>query len=151
MNMFKQYRFGFDPWGLVLFLFVMLPTFIWFAVPAPNDVLRTESVTPVVDTIATVCQVLFVACMCFLINKVRVKRRFSPLIIASIACVAVYYIGWVFYYCGNAHPWVILLLTLPPCMAFVLFTVERKNLPATVFAVVFAICHTIFAVENFMG
>ena len=92
-----EYRFGFDPWGLVLFLFVMLPTFIWLAVPAPNDVLRTESVTPVADTIATVCQALFVACMCFLINTGRSKRRFSPWIVASILCVAVYYIGWVLY------------------------------------------------------
>ena len=148
--MFKQYRFGFDLWGLALFLLVMLPTFIWIAFPAPNDVLRTESVTPVVDTVATVCQALFVACMCLLVNKERSRRRFSPLIIAAVVCVAVYYIGWVFYYCGNAALWGILLLTLPPCAAFILFTLERKNLPATLFAVVFTVCHTFFAVMNFM-
>lgn len=33
-----KYRFGFDFWGLILFLLVMVPNFIWFAVPAPNDV-----------------------------------------------------------------------------------------------------------------
>ena len=31
MKPLKQYRFGFDPWGLLLFLLVMLPNFIWFA------------------------------------------------------------------------------------------------------------------------
>ena len=36
----KKYRFGFEPWGLLLFLVVMLPNLIWFAVPAPNDILR---------------------------------------------------------------------------------------------------------------
>ena len=29
LKMLKQYRFGFDHWGVVLFLLVMLPTFIW--------------------------------------------------------------------------------------------------------------------------
>ena len=53
----NQYRFGFDPWGLLLFLLVMLPNFIWFAVPAPNDILRADSVTPVVDAIGSVFQV----------------------------------------------------------------------------------------------
>ena len=63
MKLLKQYRFGFDLSGLLLFLLVMLPNFIWFAVPAPNDVLRADSVTPVVDVIASVCQVLTVACL----------------------------------------------------------------------------------------
>jgi hypothetical protein len=49
MKLLKPYRFGFDIWGLLLFLLVMLPNFIWFAVPAPNDVLRAESVTPITD------------------------------------------------------------------------------------------------------
>ena len=53
MNIIRnsRYRFGFDFWGLLLFLLVMAPSFIWFAVPAPNDILRAESVTPVVDII----------------------------------------------------------------------------------------------------
>ena len=149
-GLFGQYRFGFDPWGLILFLIVLLPTFIWLAVPAPNDVLKTESVTPVADTIASVCQALFVVCMCFLVNKERSKLRFSAMSIASIVCIVVYYIGWVLYYCGNVAPWVILVLTIPPCVAFILFTVDRKICPATVFAAVFAVCHTIFAIMNFI-
>ena len=45
--MFKEYRIGFDIWGALLFLIIMLPNTIWFAVPAPNDILRTDSVTKV--------------------------------------------------------------------------------------------------------
>ena len=56
----KEFKFGFNIYGLLLFLIIMIPNFIWFAVPAPNDVLRTESVTEVIDTIASVCQVLMV-------------------------------------------------------------------------------------------
>ena len=148
--MLNKYRFGFDVWGLILFLLVMLPNFIWFAVPAPNDVLRAESVTPVVDAIASVCQVLTIACLCFLINEARGKLRFSPLVIAAVICVAIYYLGWALYYSGIANTWVILLLTLPPCLSFILFAADRKNLPAVLFASVFAVGHLIFALVNFV-
>lgn len=148
--MLNKYRFGFDVWGLILFLLVMLPNFIWFAVPAPNDVLRTESVTPVVDMIASVCQVLTIACLCFVINKERGKLRVSPLVIATIICVVVYYVGWVLYYSGAVNDWAILLLTIPPCLAFILFAADRKNLPAVLFATGFAVCHLIFGIVNFI-
>lgn len=150
MKLLEHYRFGFDPWGFLLFLLVMLPNFIWFAVPAPNDVLRADSVTPVVDAIASVCQVLTVACLCFLINKERGKLRFSPLVIAAAVCVAVYYLGWALYYSSIANAWVILLLTLPPCLSFILFATDRKNLPAVLFASVFAGCHVVFGMVNFV-
>ena len=145
-----KYRFGFDVAGLILFLLVMAPTFIWLAVPAPNDVLRTESITPIVDIIGSVCQILFIACLCMIINKERSKLRFSPLVIASIVSVLMYYIGWILYYSGITNPWVILMLTLPPCLAFIFFSADRKNLPALLFATGFAVCHLIFAVVNFI-
>ena len=150
MKWLNTYRFGFDVWGLIFFLMVMLPNFIWFAVPAPNDVLRVESVTPVVDIVASVCQVLTVACLCFVIHKERGKLRFSPLVIATMVCVIVYYIGWLLYYTGIVNVWVILLLTILPCLAFILFAADRKNLPAVVFATAFAVCHLIFAVVNYI-
>lgn len=31
--MLKNYRFGFDLWGIILFLITMIPTFVWLAVP----------------------------------------------------------------------------------------------------------------------
>ena len=145
-----RYRFGFDVWGLLLFLLVMLPNFIWFAVPAPNDVLRADSVTPVVDVIASICQILTVASLCFLINEERSRLRFSPLVIAAVVCVSVYYLGWALYYSGIANSWIILLLTIPPCLSFIFFAADRKNLPAVLFAMVFAVCHCIFGVANFI-
>ena len=149
MRMLNKYRFEFDVWGLILFLLVMLPNFIWFAVPAPNDVLRTESATAIIDVIASVCQVLTVACLCFVINQERSKLRFSPLVIAAVVCVVIYYIGWVLYYSGIVNAWVVLLLTVPPCLAFILFA-DRKNFPAVLFATGFAVCHLIFAIVNFI-
>lgn len=146
----SRYRFGFDFWGLLLFLLVMLPNFIWFAFPAPDDILRTNSTTPVADAIGSVFQVLTVACLCFVIPKSRSKLRFSPLIIATIICVAIYYIGWALYYTANVSPTVILLLTVPPCLAFILFAADRRNLPAVVLAAGFTVCHQVFAVVNYL-
>ena len=67
-SVLKKYKFGFNIYGLLLFLIIMIPNFIWFAVPAPNDVLRTESVTEVIDTIASVCQVLMVISFVYFCN-----------------------------------------------------------------------------------
>ena len=66
--MLKKYKIGFDIWGLIVFIIIMLPNFIWFAVPAPNDILRKKSVTVVIDAIATICQVLMIFSLCVFIN-----------------------------------------------------------------------------------
>jgi len=146
----EKYKFGFDVAGLILFLLVMVPTFIWMAIPAPNDILKAESTTPMVDAIGSVCQILCIASLCMIINKERGKLRFSPLVIATIACVVMYFFGWVLYYSGFTSAWIILLLTIPPCAAFILFALDRKNLPAVVFAIGFTICHLIYGIVNFI-
>lgn len=46
-------------WALVLLFIIMIPNLTWFAVPAPHDILREESVTVVVDTIASLVYVYF--------------------------------------------------------------------------------------------
>lgn len=148
--MHRSYRLGFDVWGLVLFLLVMLPNFIWFVFPAPNDVLRTESVTPVVDLIASICQVMTVACLCLVINTKRPGLRFSLLAATVVPCIVVYYLSWVLYYAGIAGPRIVLTLAIAPCVAFILFAIDRKNLPAVVFASAFTVCHIVFAVRNFL-
>ena len=102
--MFKKYKFGFDYLGLLLFLVIMIPNFIWFAVPAPNDVLRSDSVTPIVDGIGSICQVAFVAAICILKRKDIQIVRFSKLVISALVLAAVYYVGWILYYCGLVNP-----------------------------------------------
>lgn len=146
----KHYRFGFDIWALVLFVAVMIPTVIWTFVPAPNDILRTGSVTPTVDSVASVLQSIAIACLCIVINNDAGKVRFSPLVIISALFVLIYYAGWAVYYSGINTPWVILLLTVPPCLALILYATDRKNVPALILAIGFAICHLVFAIINFI-
>ena len=86
----KKYKMGFDVWGLVVFLIIMIPNFIWFAVPAPNDILRTESVTKVIDAIGSVAQVVMIFALCVCINPKRKKLSFTETIIAMICCCVIY-------------------------------------------------------------
>lgn len=65
----RNYKIGFDIWGLILFLVIMLPNFIWFVVPDVNDVLRNNSITPYIDMIASIFQVAMVVALCIIINK----------------------------------------------------------------------------------
>ncbi len=148
--MFKKYKLRFDIWGALLFLIIMIPNFIWFAVPAPNDILRQESITPIVDTIGSVCQIIFVAALCIVINKERDSIRISPLLISSAVCIGLYFLGWVLYYNGIVNPMVIIYLTLPPCVAFILFALDRKNFIALIPAACFTICHLIYGIANFI-
>ncbi len=60
--MLKNYKLSFEIWGLLLFLIVMIPNFIWFAIPAPNDILRAESIPWILIG-------LFVAISCSLMSK----------------------------------------------------------------------------------
>lgn len=144
-----KYKFEFDILGLVLFLTVMIPTIIWAFVPAPNDILRMESATPVVDTIASVLQIMAVASLCFMSNKDADKLHLTPMVILAAICVLVYYAGWGLYYCGICSLWVIILMTIPPCLALVLYAADRKNLPAALLSTGFAVCHLLFAILNF--
>lgn len=59
MELLRKYKLGFDIWGLLLFLIIMIPNFIWFVMPTPNDILRGESVTNNFDMIASVCHLIY--------------------------------------------------------------------------------------------
>lgn len=148
--MIKQFKFGFDWFALILFAVIMLPTFFWMAVPAQNDILRTASITPITNIIASVSQVIMVFVLCVFINKGVDKIGITPLITGVIICCLLYYVGWILYYSGITNALIILLLTVPPCMSFVLFSFDRKNYLALIFALIFLVCHLIYGVVNFI-
>lgn len=146
----KNYKFCFNIWGLVLFLIIMLPNFIWFAIPAPNDILRTDSVTPTVDAIGSFCQIFFIIALCILQRKSTPKIQVNPLIIMVIVSVLLYFTDWIFHYIGVTNPLIILLLTIPPCSAFIILAIDRKNGIALIPAICFTICHITYAVINYI-
>ena len=148
--MLKNYKLSFEIWGLLLFLIVMIPNFIWFAIPAPNDILRAKSITEMVDTVASVCQILMIAAICIIRNRESKKLCISPFIIMAAACYLLYVASWIAYYNGMANVIVILGLTIPPCLTFLFFAIDRKNGIALIPISIFTICHLIYGVVNFI-
>ncbi len=145
----SKYKIGFDIRGLMLFLIIMTPNFIWFAVPAPNDILRNESVTPALDTAASICQVLMIVSLCIFINKDRKKPAFLYIVFV-IACCILYFTSWIFYYFGVTNAAIILGLTVTPCLAFLFFAIAVKNMTAVIPISIFSICHLIYGTVNFI-
>lgn len=149
--MFQKYKLCFDIWGLLLFLIIMIPNFIWFFVPAPNDILRTSSITETVDTIASVCQIFMIAALCIFRNRDRDRKKcVTPFIIIVAGCCLLYFLSWIVYYKGIVNVIVVLGLTIPPCFAFLFFAIDRKNGIALTPILIFTICHLIYGVINFV-
>lgn len=149
MSDLKNYRLGFDPWGLGLFLLIMMPNFVWFAFPAPNDILRAESATPMIDAFAQVFQIIMAAALCGVVNitQGRPKRAYQ---ISIAVCVGLYFAGWAVYYTGIISAIIILDLCLAPCGAFLLLALARKNITAVIPAGGFTLCHLIYGIVNFI-
>ncbi len=148
--MTNKYKISFDIRALLLFLIIMLPNFIWYAFPAPNDILRADSVTQTIDSITSILQVLMIIALCALKNTESKKLSATPLIIGTGLCCLLYYISWLAYYNGFVGVFVILGLTLPPSIAFLLYAIDRKNLFASLLSILFTVGHTIYAVVNFI-
>lgn len=146
MDEIKKYRPRFEPWAFALFVLIMLPNIIWFAqLGEPLAVLLAQDLMPAVDAIASVARVLMIACLCFLKNTDAPPIRPRALTCACALCVLAYYAMWRLY-SWNAGPcfnsvsieWGLCIF---PCAAFILFSLDRKNLPALAFALVFTVCH----------
>ncbi|EFV01533.1 hypothetical protein HMP0721_0926 [Pseudoramibacter alactolyticus ATCC 23263] len=150
MRVLDKYRFGFDVWGLVLFFIIMIPNFIWFAVPAENDVLRTESITPVIDMIASIAQVTMIITLCIIKRSDNDKPGKRSLLLIIVLLVVLYGLGWIAYYMGNIGLLTILDLCIAPSLAFIVFAIYRRNYPTLILAMIFTVCHVIFGVVNFI-
>jgi len=147
--MFKKYRIGFNLWGLVLLTSIMIPNFIWFALPASNDILRTESVTAALDTIASVCQVIMITAQCMVINRNCKKISLTPFVIAMLIFCLFYFGACASYYKGITNSLVILDMYIAPCLAFLFFLLTEKYDCCST-ADYFSICHLIYGIINFI-
>ena len=146
----RKYKLAFDILGLLLFLMIMIPNFIWFAVPTSNDILRNESITPVIDLLASIFQVIMVIALCIIKNKhcqKPMKKIWFKLIIVSII---IYFAGWILYYIGIVNALVIIDLCIAPCVAFMLLSIARKNIFAFILSIMFMICHALYGIINFI-
>lgn len=148
--MLKKYRLSFEIWGLFLFLIIMIPNFIYFAFSTPHDIFQANSITKNIDKAAFVSQIFMIVSLCFLKNMKSKKIAFTPLIIIAVCFCLLYFASFLVYYAGIINEFVILGLTIPPCLAFLCFALDRENYIALIFALFFTICHLIYAIVNFI-
>lgn len=134
----KRWKFGLNLPGLLLFAAIMLPNLLWFAMPAPDDVLCAPSVTPEIDAIGSACQVLAVAALAMLKRVDSKPRGCGP---APWCCVAAYWLGWLLYYRGCTRPALLLALCLLPCAALLACEIRHRNRIALIPTVAFTACH----------
>lgn len=135
------YRFGLDLTALCLFLILMAPNLLWFAVPAPNDLLRAESAVPLLDGIGTAVQVISIIALCLIRHQSAGRLRSTPLPWVVLALCGAYYSCWGLYY-GAVVNWGVLLgLAIFPCAALLCYAAARKNYLALIPLAVFTICH----------
>lgn len=146
--MLRRYRLGLDWGGLVLFLILMAPNFVWFAVPAPQDVLREESLTPVLDTLAAAAQVFLAAALC-LVRRREPAPHHRGWSLTAAALAAGYLLCWAGYDAGITAVPVLLLMCLLPCGAFLCYGIGGKNFAALVPAALFTLLHLIHGIVNF--
>ena len=147
----RRYRFGLDGFGLGLFLLIMVPNFIWFALPAPIDPLRQPSATPHLDQAASVVQALLVAALCLVKSRQAGPIWKMPAAAAGILLLYLGYVAaWLCYYRGLVHPALLLAMCVLPCLALGLYAAARRNWIAVVPTVVFTLLHTLFGIVNFV-
>ncbi len=137
-------KIRFNIYGLLLFLIIMIPNIIWFIVPAKNDILRIESITPLIDNIAGILQGMMILCLCFINKKQENKYGLS-----SIVCVALYFISWILYYCSIANIAIILAMCVFPCLAFIFYEIKTRNWLALIPTLIFSVLHLVHGILNF--
>ena len=136
----KRYKFGFDFWALILFAAIMIPNIVYWCLPQ-YDGLSAEGA---IDTAATVFQVIGIALLLFVVQRERKRKAFADsLFMTSCVFLALDYLAWVLYFCGYSNSGVILFLAACPCLALILFEIERRNWFALVPTAVFAVLHIV--------
>ena len=146
----KKYKLEPDIGGICLFLIIMIPNLIWFSFPAPNDLLRTSPAKAAWDTISSVCQIWMLITLCAFKNQEVGRLRFTGRMAAVAACCSLYFICWMIYYSGIVSAPILLGLSMTPCLAFMLFAIERKNDLAVIPTAAFTIFHLMGGISRFI-
>lgn len=134
----ENYKFGVDFWAIVLFALVMLPNIVYWCIPEFNSLDGNGAL----DAAATVFQVFGVAFLFFVVQKNRRQKFFfDTLFMTASLTLLLYYAAWVLYFCGIVNRMILIFLAVTPCVALILFALERRNWFAVVPLAVFSVLH----------
>ncbi len=140
MKIFKDYKWGCDLLGVLLFALLMLPNIVYWCIP---DFTGLDG-NKILSAVGYVFQALGIAATVALLHKERKPFSFFSLTgLLTWLFLLLYYIAWIFYFCNFYNIAVVLFLTVAPCVSLLAFQAERKNFPAMVPTGVFAILHLV--------
>ena len=145
---FEKYKWGFDFWALVLFAVLMLPNIIYWCIPEFSDL----GGDGVIDTFANILQVFGVGLLIFLVQKEGKEKKekkyfFDSLFMTASLMLLLYYAAWMIYFFGTLNTGIVLFLAGCPCIALILFAIERKNYIALVPLAIFGVLHIVSALQ----
>lgn len=146
----KDYKFTFNLSAVILFAFIMLPNIIWFAAPPTIDPLRSPSLIPMLDILASITQVIMIFSLCAIKNLTVPKFKFTLLIGAAVIFCFLYYVCWILYYCGVVNGFIMICLCLLPCCAFMFYAIDRKNYISFNPIIIFTVLHFVSTLINFV-
>ena len=149
-ELIKQYEIGFDFWGFILFLAIMIPNFVWYFVPVENDILDIPTMTPVIDRISRIFQFLAVGALCVLRNVDGKTPMNTAKKIAIAVGYVIYITGWTIYFTGHSSNFTVIIITIVPAVMLMIFSSGRRNILAFYAFLMFLIFHSIFAFMNFI-
>ncbi len=139
-KLLENYKFGFDFWAAVLFALIMLPNIVYWCIPEFNSLGGNGAL----DSAATVFQVFGVAFLLCVVQKKRPQKLFfDTLFMTATLAVLLYYAAWIVYFCGIVNRTILIFLAVAPCVALILFALERRNWFAFVPLAVFSVLHIV--------
>lgn len=139
----KNYKPGVDLWGLVLFGLLLLPNVVYWCIPKEYHLGGSGAL----DIAAKVFQAISLVLLVFVVRREREKFSFSsPMIYFSSLFLLLYYIAWIFFFCGYGNAAVLLFLAGCPCVTLLLFEIWRKNWIALFPTAVFSVLHIVATV-----
>ena len=140
-KLFEKYKFGIDFWGLILFALIMLPTIVYLCIPGLGKI---SSSYVGLDVSSKVFQVIAVALLILVVRKERAKFSLTrPLVFFAGIFLMLYYIAWIFFFCGYGNSADLLFLAVCPCVSLLLYEIEGKNWFALCPTAIFAILHVV--------
>lgn len=147
--MLRKYRLGFNLFGFLAFMLVMLPNIAWMIFPPENDILQANSSgIPALDICMQASQWLMVGFLTILIPKEKPTGKI--LLGISAVCLAAYYIMWICYFCGIYSTFTLISMAVLPSAYFICISLRNRNYPALVFAVTFSALHIGITGFNFL-
>lgn len=149
--MMKEYGFGFEYKGLIAFLLVMIPNFIWMAYPPEiNPLVGMIAPYDWLNIVMNVSQWIMIAMICILIRPRIEKGNSRKLyLVSAIVCLIIYYLLWIGYYNGFTSKHILLGMAWIPSLLFIFVVLWLKKYWALIPSIIFLSIHTFITWYSF--